>query len=218
VSKFIFAPSSSVYGVKDVENVTETMSLEPLTDYSKFKVRCEEILLEYETDTFTTTIVRPATVCGYARRQRLDVVVNILSNLAFHNREITIFGGDQLRPNINILDMVRIYVEFLEAPRELISGQIFNAGYENHSVSQLGEMVVDVFGTDVSMTKTETDDNRSYHVSSSKMKEVLGFETKYTIKDAIKSLKKAFQEQLLDEPMSNEMYVNIKRMKSINLS
>ena len=146
------------------------------------------------------------------------MVVNILSNLAFHNREIRIFGGDQLRPNINILDMVRVYVEFLEAPRELISGQIFNAGYENHSVAQLGEMVVDVFGADVSMTKTETVDNRSYHVSSSKMKEVLGFETKYTIKDAIKSLKKAFQEQLLDEPMSNEMYVNIKRMKSINLS
>jgi nucleoside-diphosphate-sugar epimerase len=218
VSKFIYASSSSVYGVKDVENVTENMSLEPLTDYSKFKAQCEEILLEYETDTFTTAIVRPATVCGYARRQRLDVVVNILSNLAFHNREITIFGGDQLRPNINILDMVRVYVEFLEAPRELIGGQIFNAGYENYSVSQLGEMVVDVFGADVSMTKTETDDNRSYHVSSSKMKEVLGFETKYTIKDAIKSLKKAFQEQLLNEPMSNEMYVNIKRMKSINLS
>ena len=123
-----------------------------------------------------------------------------------------------MRATFNILDMVRVYVEFLEAPRELIGGQIFNAGYENHSVSELGEMVVDVFGTDVSMTKIETNDNRSYHVSSSKMKEVLGFETKYTIKDAIKSLKKAFQEQLLDEPMSNEMYVNIKRMKSINLS
>lgn len=217
VSRFIYASSSSVYGVKEVENVTEDMSLEPLTDYSRFKADCEKILEEYQSDKFTTVTVRPATVCGYARRQRLDVVVNILSNLAFHKREITIFGGSQLRPNINILDMVRVYLSLMEAPKHLVDGQIFNAGYENHSVSHLGEMVVDVFGADVKMHTSSTDDNRSYHVSSEKIKNVLGFETKYTIRDAIVSMKHAFEEGKLHEPLHNEMYVNIKRMNTIKL-
>ena len=98
VRRFIYASSSSVYGVKDEPNVTEDMALEPLTDYSKFKAECEQILSEYQSPTFTTVTIRPATVCGYSRRQQLDVVVNILSNLAYHTRKISIFGGSQLRP------------------------------------------------------------------------------------------------------------------------
>jgi nucleoside-diphosphate-sugar epimerase len=217
VSRFIYASSSSVYGIKAEPNVTEEMELEPLTDYSRFKADCEKILNKYQSEDFTTVTIRPATVCGFSPRQRLDVVVNILSNLAYHKREISIFGGEQLRPNIHIKDMVNAYICLLEAPKELIAGEIFNAGYENHSVSELGQFVVDVMGKDVEVKTTPTDDNRSYHVSSAKIKNTLNFEAKYTIKDAVSDLKSAFEDGDLTDPLNNEMYFNIKRMQSLEL-
>jgi len=116
VERFIYASSSSVYGVKEELGVHEGMSLEPLTDYSKFKADCEKILAPYQSDNFTTVTVRPATVCGYSTRQRLDVVVNILTNLAYHKREISVFGGKQFRPNIHIKDKhqkKKLLVKFL---------------------------------------------------------------------------------------------------------
>ena len=217
VQRFIYASSSSVYGVKEEPNVSEDMSLEPLTDYSRYKADCEKILAKYQSDEFTTVTIRPATVCGYSPRQRLDVVVNILTNLAFHNRKISIFGGSQLRPNIHIKDMVNAYLCILNAPKELVAGEIFNAGYENHSVEELGQFVVDVIGDDVEVIKTPTDDNRSYHVSSKKIQDVLSFEPQFTIKDAIEGLMEAFQEGKFKDPLNNEMYFNIKRMQSVNL-
>jgi len=217
VSRFIYASSSSVYGVKEEPNVHENMSLEPLTDYSKFKADCEKILSEYQDDEFTTVTIRPATVCGYSPRQRLDVVVNILTNLAFHNRKITVFGGSQLRPNIHIQDMVDVYLMLLDAPTEKIAGQIFNAGYENHSVLELAEMVQSVVGDDVSLVSTPTDDNRSYHVSSEKIRDILGFEAKHTIRDAAADLVAAFKAGKLPDSLTDERYFNIKRMQSIEL-
>ena len=217
IERFIYASSSSVYGIKNEPNVHEGMKLEPLTDYSLYKVKCEEILSEYQSEKFTTITVRPATVCGYSPRQRLDVVVNILTNLAFHNREISVFGGDQLRPNIHIADMVEIYVLLLTAPKEKIAGEIFNGGYENHSVLQLAETVRDVIGRDVVLKTTPTDDNRSYHISSKKISEVLEFSASHTIRDAVYDLQKAFDKGLLPNSMNDERYFNIKRMQSINL-
>ena len=217
VKRFFYASSSSVYGIKEEPNVHEDMSLEPLTDYSVFKMNCEEILSEYQSDEFTTTTIRPATVCGYSPRQRLDVVVNILTNLAYHKREISVFGGAQLRPNIHIADMVEIYVVLLNAPKEKIAGEIFNGGYENHSVLQLAETVRDVIGEDVVLKTTPTDDNRSYHVSSKKIADVLGFKASHTIKDAVSDIKNAFEKGLLPNSLEDEMYFNIKRMQSINL-
>jgi len=217
VKRFFYASSSSVYGIKDEPNVHEDMSLEPLTDYSVFKMNCEEILSEYQSDEFTTTTIRPATVCGYSPRQRLDVVVNILTNLAYHKREISVFGGSQLRPNIHIADMVEIYVVLLKAPKEKIAGEIFNGGYENHSVLQLAETVRDVIGEDVVLKTTPTDDNRSYHVSSKKIADRLGFTASHTIKDAVSDIKNAFEKGLLPNSLDDEMYFNIKRMQSINL-
>ena len=217
VKRFFYASSSSVYGIKDEQNVHEGMSLEPLTDYSVFKMNCEEILSEYQSDEFTTTTIRPATVCGYSPRQRLDVVVNILTNLAYHKREISVFGGAQLRPNIHIADMVEIYVVLLNAPKEKIAGEIFNGGYENYSVLQLAEAVRDVIGEDVVLKTTPTDDNRSYHVSSKKIADVLGFTASHTIKDAVSDIKNAFEKGLLPNSLEDEMYFNIKRMQSLNL-
>ncbi len=217
VRRFIYASSSSVYGVKGELNVHENMSLEPLTDYSKFKADCEKILREYQDEEFTAVTIRPATVCGYSPRQRLDVVVNILTNLAFHNRKITVFGGSQLRPNIHIQDMVDVYLMLLDAPTEKIAGQIFNAGYENHSVLQLAKMVQSVVGDDVVLISTPTDDNRSYHVSSEKIKDILGFEAKHTIRDAAAGLVAAFKAGKLPDSLTDERYFNIKRMQSIEL-
>ena len=217
VSRFIYASSSSVYGVKEELNVHENMSLEPLTDYSKFKADCEKILSEYQDEEFTTVTIRPATVCGYSPRQRLDVVVNILTNLAFHNRKITVFGGSQLRPNIHIQDMVDVYLMLLDAPTEKIAGQIFNAGYENHSVLELAKMVQSVVGDDVALVSTPTDDNRSYHVSSEKIRDVLGFEAKHTIRDAAAGLVTAFKAGKLPDSLTDERYFNIKRMQSLEL-
>ena len=218
IQRFIYASSSSVYGVKEEPNVHEEMVLEPLTDYSRFKADCEKILAEYQSEDFTTVTIRPATVCGYSPRQRLDVVVNILTNLAYHKREITVFGGSQLRPNIHIADMVQAYVALLEAPTEKIAGQLFNAGYENQSVTELAETVRSVIGEDVRLTVTPTDDNRSYHISSEKIRQELGFVARHSIREAAEDLVKAFERGLLPDSLTNERYFNIKRMQSLQLN
>ena len=218
VKRFIYASSSSVYGIKDEPNVHEEMVLEPLTDYSQFKADCEKILADYQSDDFTTVTIRPATVCGYSPRQRLDVVVNILTNLAYHKREISVFGGDQLRPNIHIADMVEAYLVLLKAPKEKIAGKIFNAGYENQPVTQLAETVQSVVGQDVKLVTTPSDDNRSYHISSQKIRAELGFEATHTIREAVEDLCAAFDNNLLSDSLENEMYYNIKRMQNLSLS
>jgi len=217
IKKFIYASSSSVYGVKKERNVHENMSLEPLTDYSKFKVECEKILNGHISENFTPITIRPTTVCGYTPRQRLNVVVNILSNLAYHKREISIFGGKQLRPNIHIKDMVKAYEILVNAPKSKVAGEMFNAGYENQTVADLANTVKSVIGDDVKLVTKPTDDNRSYHISSQKIKDVLGFETQYTIKDAVLDLKSAFKEGKLPNSLTDEKYFNIKRMNSIQL-
>ena len=218
VNRFIYASSSSVYGIKKEKNVTEDMKLEPLTDYSRFKGDCERILNSYKSDDFITTTIRPSTVCGYAKRQRLDLVVNILTNHAFHNREIKVFGGDQLRPNVHINDMVESYLAVLKTSPKKINGEIFNVGFKNQSVNELAVDVKEVIGADVKIINTKSDDNRSYHVSSEKIKEIIGFETKFTVKDAALDLKNAFEKKLLPNSFEDEKYFNIKRMQSIKLA
>ena len=217
IKRFIYASSSSVYGIKKEKNVHEDLSLEPLTEYSRFKADCEKILLKAKTKNFTVSILRPATVCGFSSRQRLDLVVNLLTNLAFHKREITVFGGSQLRPNIHISDMVRAYELFIEADKSKINGEIFNVGFENQTVDELAMMVKNVIGNDVNIKKVKSNDDRSYHISSEKIKSILGFKPAFTISDAISDLKNVFYEGVLRNPLFNEVYYNIKRMKSVNL-
>jgi nucleoside-diphosphate-sugar epimerase len=217
VNKFIYASSSSVYGIKTEKNVTEDMKLEPLTDYSKFKGDCEKILNSYKSEDFITTTIRPSTVCGYARRQRLDLVVNILTNHAYHKRKIKVFGGDQLRPNVHIDDMVNSYLAVISAKDDKINGEIFNVGFRNQTVRELANDVKSIIGDDVKIDQTSSDDNRSYHVSSEKIRDILGFETKHTVKDAVLDLKNAFEKKLLTNTFNDEFFFNIKRMNNINL-
>ena len=194
------------------------MKLEPLTDYSKFKGECEKILNSYKSEDFITTTIRPSTVCGYARRQRLDLVVNILTNHAYHNRNIKVFGGQQLRPNVHINDMVDSYVSILNADYKKINGEIFNVGYKNQSVNELAEDVRSIIGQDVKITNSKSDDNRSYHVSSKKIFEILKFQTKYTLRDAVSDLEYVFKKKILKNTFDDENFFNIKRMQSINLT
>ncbi len=217
VKRFIYASSSSVYGVSDEPNVTEELELKPLTDYSKFKAMCEDELLKRRSPGFTALTLRPATVCGYAPRLRLDLSVNILTNHAINKGKITVFGGAQLRPNFHVRDCAELYVKCLEYPAEKIDGKIFNAGYQNLSIMRIAELVRETLGKDIEIVTTPTDDNRSYHISSEKIKKELGFEPRYTIEDAVRGLQEAFAAGKVKDPLTNSFYYNIKRMQEIHL-
>ena len=216
IERFIYASSSSVYGIKEEPNVTEDMSLEPLTDYSKYKALCEEVLLRYADDSFICTILRPATVCGYAPRQRLDVVVNILTNLAYHKKKIKIMGGDQMRPNIHIDDMVDAYLHVLKQPKEKVQGEIFNVGYHNHTVRAIGDIVAKTVGG-CEVEVVPTNDNRSYHVSSEKIAQKLQFVPRHTLEEAVQSLIDAFEKGKLPNSLEDKRYFNIQIMKELEL-
>jgi nucleoside-diphosphate-sugar epimerase len=216
VKRFIYASSSSVYGIKEEENVTEDLSLEPLTDYSKYKMLCEEILAQEKVPGFTTLTLRPSTVCGYSPRLRLDLTVNILTNHAVNKGKITVFGGKQKRPNIHMEDMVDLYVKILQYPAKLIDGKIYNAGYENFTVMELAQKVKKIIGKDIPIEVTATDDNRSYQVCSEKIKEELGFVAKHTVEEAIEDLCDAFNSGKIPNP-DDIRYYNIKTMKALNL-
>lgn len=218
VKRFIYASSSSVYGIKEEPNVTEDMVLEPLTDYSKFKMMCEEILVPYQSDDFTTVTIRPATVCGYGKRLRLDLSVNILTNLAVNKGEITVFGGTQKRPNIHIEDMTDLYIQLLELSKERIAGKIWNAGYDNFTITEIAGMVRNVIGDHVRIVTTPTDDLRSYHVSSEKIKRDIGFVASHSLEDAVRDLKKAFDAGAIPDSLIDDRYFNVKRMQRIHLN
>jgi nucleoside-diphosphate-sugar epimerase len=218
VKRFIYASSSSVYGIKDEENVTEELALKPLTDYSKYKAMCEDVLMREKAPGFTILTVRPATVCGYSPRLRLDLTVNILTNHAVNTRTIKVFGGDQMRPNIHIDDMTRVYKEALEWPSEAIDGKIYNVGYHNFKVREIADMVKSVIGPEINIVTTPTDDNRSYRVSSEKIKRELGFAPRRSLVDAVSDLQTAFDRNLIPDSMSDDRYFNIKLMQRIKLS
>lgn len=218
VRRFIYASSSSVYGIKDESDVTEDLALEPLTDYSRFKAMCEEVLEEEREPGFTTLTIRPATVCGYAPRLRLDLSVNILTNHAITNGVIKVFGGSQKRPNLHVDDMVALYLAALQWDDAAIDGKIYNVGYENHTIMEIAEMVRGVIGPATDIIVTPTDDLRSYHISSDKIRRELGFVPRHTLVDAITGLKAAFDAGRVPDSMNNPRWYNIKMMQRIGLT
>jgi len=217
VKRFIYASSSSVYGVRDEPEVTENLPLTPLTDYSKYKAMCEDVLQEEREPGFVAVTVRPATVCGYAPRLRLDLTVNILTNLAINNGRITVFGGEQLRPNIHVEDMTDLYLLLLTAEDALVDGKIWNAGYDNLKVRAIAEMVREQIGDQIEIVVTPTDDHRSYHVSSEKLRRDLGFFARRSVSDAIADLRAAFAAGKVPNAMADDRYYNIKRMRAVQL-
>ena len=206
VRQFIYASSGSVYGVKEEPEVTEELSLVPISDYNKTKMVAERVLLSYQ-DKICIQIIRPATVCGYSPRMRLDLSVNMLTMQALSKRKITVFGGDQTRPNIHINDMVEVYMHFLKNGTKF-SG-IYNAGFENISIMDIAKMVTQF--VPVEIVRTESNDPRSYCICSKKLL-ATGFVPKYKVIDAIKEIIDGFN---ADKLHNADRYYNIKTMKRL---
>ena len=223
VKRFIYASTSSVYGVSDALEVTEEHPLVPVSDYNKYKGLSEPHLLKYQSPSFTTVIVRPATVCGYSPRMRLDLTINILTNHAVNRGKITVFGGAQKRPNIHIDDIAELYVDLLERPADQIAGEIFNAGYENFTVAELADKVRVVVEQEfpekapIAVATTPSDDPRSYHVSSKKILKRLGWAPKRSIEDAVRDLCKAFKAGKLPNSLDDDRYINVRTVKKLAL-
>jgi nucleoside-diphosphate-sugar epimerase len=194
VKQFIYASSGSVYGVKEEPQVTEDLPLVPISVYNKTKMVAERVLLSYQ-DELRVHCVRPATVCGWSPRMRLDVSVNMLTLQALKNGRITVFGGEQTRPNIHILDMVRVYQHFIDKS-DILSG-CYNAGFENISILEIAERVTEKVPAEIVVT--ESNDPRSYRQNSDKLL-ATGFEQKFSVADAINEVIEKYQtDQLVDE-------------------
>ena len=217
VSRFIFASSGSVYGVSDAPNVTEDHPLVPLSLYNIFKGKCEPLLLKHAAPDFTCTIIRPATICGYSPRCRMDLSVNLLTNQAINAGKITVFGGDQMRPNLHIEDMVDVYLLMLTAPHEKIHGEIFNVGYENLSIREIARTVKNIVDPSLEVVTTPSDDNRSYRLNSDKIERVLNFRPKFGITNGITHLVRAFGNHLLPDSIENDWYYNVRTMKKLGV-
>jgi nucleoside-diphosphate-sugar epimerase len=221
VKRFVYASSSSVYGVSDKPNVTEDHPLVPLTLYNRYKGECEPLLLEHTDDRFVGVIFRPATVCGYAPRLRLDLSVNILTNHAVTNNKITVFGGSQLRPNLHVQDYADLCKLLLVAPTEKIANQTFNCGYQNMSIMEIAHMVKKVVEQEfpqkapIDIVTTPTDDNRSYHINSDKIKKTLGFAPKHTIEEAVRDLCRAFRDGKIPNSFSDDRFYNVRTLKKL---
>ncbi len=208
VKQFIYASSGSVYGVKEESDVTEELSLVPISDYNKTKMISERVLISYR-DKILIQCVRPATVCGYSPRMRLDLSVNMLTVQALANRKITVLGGSQVRPNIHIKDMVAVY-SYLLKMGDKIEG-IYNAGFENISILDIAKKIVTQVPAEIIIS--ESNDPRSYRLCSDKLR-AAGFRQKYSVDDAIKELVNEFQAgHLKDE----DRWYNIKTMKTLKL-
>jgi nucleoside-diphosphate-sugar epimerase len=223
VNRFIYASSSSVYGVSKEKNVKEDHPLVPLTLYNKYKGLCEPILLSEINNDFVGTIFRPATVCGYSPRMRFDLSVNILTNLAIRNSKITVFGGKQLRPNLHIEDYSRVVIQLLESESEKINGEIFNVGSQNLSILEIANLVKVTVPkyikniNEIAIEISSSDDPRSYHINSDKIKNTLNFSTMFTVEDAIRDICNAFSKNLFEDSLENINYFNVKKVKSLNV-
>ncbi len=221
VRRFVYASSSSVYGVSDAPEVTEDHPLVPLTLYNKYKGMCEPLLIRHTDPRFVGVTFRPATVCGYAPRQRLDLAVNILTNHAVNNNKITVFGGSQLRPNLHVQDYVDVVELLLTAPDDKIADMIFNVGTQNLSLMEIAHLVKRVVEEEfpgrgeLAIVTTPTDDIRSYHINSDKIKRMLGFVPQYTVEDAVRDLCHAFRDNRIPNSMEDDYYFNVRRLKRL---
>ena len=221
VKRFVYVSSSSVYGVSSASDVREDHPLVPLTLYNKYKGMCEPLLFKHTSDEFIGVVLRPATVCGYSIRQRLDLAVNILTNHAVNTGRITVFGGTQMRPNLHIQDYCDAIELVLGASRESIQNEIFNVGYQNLSLMEIAHLVSSVVreeyhpSPDIEIVARDTNDVRSYHINSDKIARVLGFVPKHTIEDAVRKLCDAFKAGRLPNSMKDDRYFNVARLKRI---
>lgn len=212
VSRFIYASSASVYGLKDTPDVTEDLSLEPITIYAKYKAEGEKILNSLVDDHFCGVSVRAATVCGYSPRLRLDLTINILSYHALTKGKIRVFGGSQMRPNIHIQDLTDFYVALVSIPANNINGKAFNVSRSNATVLELAEMIRKEINPDLNIEIVPTTDTRSYHLSTEKVQKELAFTTTRPLVLACQELRDAFSNGQVIDP-DRPIYRNVELMK-----
>lgn len=221
VKRFIYASSSSVYGVSKKTNVRENHPLVPLTLYNKYKGMCEPKLFKHTDNNFTGVVFRPATVCGYSERLRLDLSVNILTNFGFHKNHIKVFGGNQLRPNLHILDYCDAVIKIIGAKKDKVNNQIFNVGHQNMSIMNIAKKVKKILqkklNRKIEIIKTPSNDIRSYHINSDKIRRYLNFKPKRGIEEAVKELIIIFKNKKVSNTFDNDMYFNVKRLKKLKI-
>jgi len=214
VKRFIFASSSSVLGIQEGENVTEETPPNPITPYSEAKLKAENLVCEYADKNFVTTAIRPATICGPSPRQRFDLAVNALVGSAFFDKKITVFGGNQRRPNITMSDMICLYEHLLNIPGDLINGEIFNAGWENKTILQMAELIqkeVTINGNQLhpKIEIRPTNDQRDYHITSDKISETLNWYPRFTIVNMVHELIHLMELGYISD-YTKDIYHNIK--------
>lgn len=213
IKLIIYASSSSVYGIKYSTAINEKCNPEPLTDYSRFKFYCEKLLLSYPDDCLDVVIVRSATVCGYSPRMRFDIVPNLFINQVYTYGELLVYGGNQLRPFIDIDDIVDLYIYLLETPVSHISKLIFNAGFDNFSILSLAKTIKDLtLHSYINIHFTYTSDNRSYHISSKKLTSLLNWSTTKTLAQAIINLMNRYDKSIFVNTDKDNIYYNVKRL------
>jgi nucleoside-diphosphate-sugar epimerase len=203
IGRFIYASSGSVYGVKDEPRVTEDLELKPISEYNKTKMVAERVLLSYQDD-MVVQIVRPATVCGYSPRMRLDVSVNMLTMQALSRRRITVFGGDQTRPNVHIDDITDVYLHLIDHPEAV---GIYNAGFENISILDIAKLVTRHLPAEIVVTASN--DPRSYRVNSERLL-ATGYKPKKSVEDAVRELIDKYRAGALHD---DERFYNLKWMQ-----
>jgi nucleoside-diphosphate-sugar epimerase len=208
VGQFMYASSGSVYGVKSEDRVTEDLELVPISVYNKTKMVAERVLMSYAS-VLPVHIIRPATVCGFSPRMRLDVSVNMLTMQAFKNGKVTVFGGEQTRPNIHIEDMCRVYEHFLENDG-LPSGP-YNAGFENISIFEIAHKVRQHVDCEISVS--QSNDPRSYRQDSQKLLST-GFAPKFSVDDAIEQMVSMWKS---GELFDDDSWYTVKTMKKLGL-
>ncbi|MCR4300703.1 MAG: NAD(P)-dependent oxidoreductase [Sulfuricaulis sp.] len=216
VRRFIYCSSSSVYGVSYLPDVFEDTPCVPMTLYNASKAECEKRLWPHHSNDFVCVVIRPATVCGYAPRQRFDLTVNVMTNHAVRKGIITVFGGMQKRPNLHIQNMADVYKLLLLAPDEKIAGQTFNVGRQNMTVMEIAETISRVVSDQmhggkevIPIVKEPSQDNRSYHINSDKIARVLGFTPQLTVEDAIRDLCVQFKKGNFQDSLTNPVYTNV---------
>ncbi len=221
IKRFIYASTSSVYGLSSKKNVRENHPLIPLTLYNKYKGLCEPLLLKHTNKNFVGVIFRPATVCGYSDRMRLDLSVNILTNFAYNKNYIKVFGGKQLRPNLHILDYCDVVKKLITAPTYKIKNQVFNVGSQNMSIDNIAKLVKKVvenkYQKKINIIKEKTNDIRSYHINSDKIKNILNFTPRRTIEDAVFEMCEAYQLDKIPNSFTNTNYFNVKKIKKLKV-
>ena len=213
VRRFLYASSASVYGIKEEEDVTEELPLDPITIYAKCKAEGEKILNGLVDDSFVGVSVRSATVCGYSPRLRLDLTINLLTDQALTDKRIRVFGGAQMRPNVHVRDLTAFYRMLLTAPAGKISARAFNISRKNASVMALAEMIRDELDASLPFDTVPSDDPRSYHLSADRARRELGFEPQHDLVTAVRELREAYRSGRISDSQSN-IYRNVAWMKA----